>query len=185
MCSLPQCTDQQPFQNHLPSTTNFLKALPQGRPEQLTYWGFTSVIDIKPFQEHLPSIALLTQKSSILDLYGNHAVFPLVDMKQVCQYTYLIWTCCSKWCNYRYWYTFHFIGIYVKQICLLHFIYVPQYYHCSLHMDPTFNYNAIDTHVPTTNIPLKCHICKLVHGQTWGNFFNIYLIWSHCNQQCN
>ena len=43
--------------------------------------------------------------------------------------------------------------------------------HCTLHIDPTilyigvknnklqlFVYHAIATHVPTTNMPLKCHI---------------------------
>ena len=61
------------------------------------------------------------------------------------------------------------------------------HYCYSLYIDPTllhievqkitncnFNYHAIAIFVATTNMPLKCHICQLVHVQMPDNYISIY-----------
>ena len=41
--------------------------------------------------------------------------------------------------------------------------------------NPTLIYYAIAIHVPTTNVPIKCHICPVVHVQMSGNYISIHL----------
>ena len=46
--------------------------------------------------------------------------------------------------------------------------------HVSLKKTETFICHAITIYVPTTSVPLKCHIWKLVHVQIQGNCVSMY-----------
>ena len=74
-------------------------------------------------------------------------------------------------------------------------VYVPKLQNsCSLHINPTLlhiqveknlptsNHYAIARYVPTTNMPLKFHICQLVHLQISDNYVSFVEVWYSLEQ---
>ena len=65
------------------------------------------------------------------------------------------------------------------------YISVPLHYYCGPHIDLTLldvqvqksvmlKYHGFAIYVPTTKMPLKCHICQIVHVQISGYYISVY-----------
>ena len=80
-------------------------------------------------------------------------------------------------------------------------IYVPLYFYCSPHIDPTLLYMQVHRNnnlqlLITMLLPYMCdnkyapqmlhicHKCKLIHVQISYNYVSIYASWTQCNGQC-
>ena len=88
--------------------------------------------------------------------------------------------------------TFHTSGLcpWTNMSTTLHII-VLLHYHCSIHIEYTLKskkttatslHNAIAIYMPTTSMPLKCHICKKAHKQIRHNYVYTCASYIHCNQ---
>ena len=95
------------------------------------------------------------------------------------QYICLTSTHCNQQYDHKHCYTFtlHCWHMPLKKYAY-HITYVPQYYYCSKHIFyphyltneqkqqqiGTLIYHAIATYKQTTNMPLQCHTCQVVHS---------------------
>ena len=102
------------------------------------YRVFPSVINKCLFQDCLSSIALFSQKNSILrNLKSKHAVHPSADMRQLCQYVSYEFIQSTMWPEALLYINFTLLAHAPNNhACRLH-ISVPLQCYCSLYTDPT------------------------------------------------
>ena len=100
-------------------------------------------------------------------------------MRQLCKYTFLIWTKCNQQCDQEHWYPYisHYWYMPLKNMPATFHINVSLHCCFSLHIDHkiNFTYKLKNNELPTAYMPLKCHICQLVHVYIWHNSVNIYI----------
>ena len=103
-------------------------------------------------------------------------------LRHLYQYICLIWTQCNQQCDQEHSYTYityywhmplNKYASHITHSCptalLLYTTYrhhITTYTSQNLQQTATFFYHAITIHVPTANMPLKCHICA-----TYANYF--------------
>ena len=73
-----------------------------------------------------------------------------------------------------------------EQICLWHCTYVPLHYDYILHIDSTLLYIQLKKNLQQvfseTDMPLKWHICQLLHVQIWDNYVSTYTSYDNSMQ---
>ena len=119
-----------------------------------------------------------------------------VHMRQLFQYTYLIWIRCNQHCDQEHWYTYisHYWHLnkyvsHITDVCpttlLLWPIYRPRITaHTSSKMKQSTaaNSHMIANYVPKTNVPLKCHIYATYANKFMCRYETITS--TQCNHQC-